>query len=46
MPIYIMREHVEKAYPGDKWKLKVSKMTDAQILAIFQRLRASGKINA
>lgn len=46
MPVYIMREHVEKAYPGDKWKEKVRRMSDNQILAIFQRRQASGKINA
>lgn len=45
MPVHIMRDWVEKAYPGDKWKQKVSQMTDSQVVAVFQRLRASGKIN-
>lgn len=44
MPDYIMREYVEKAYPGDKWKEKVRKMSDSQVLAVFQRLSAIGKI--
>lgn len=44
MPVWMMREHVQKAYSGEKWRQKVERMSDSQILAIFQRLQQSGKI--
>lgn len=39
-----MREWVTKAYRGRFWPDKVKKMSYAQVLAIFTRLRKSGKI--
>lgn len=44
MPALNIREEVAKAYPGDKWKRKVDKMADAQVYAIYQRLRSVGRI--
>lgn len=37
MNMVAMREGVEKLYPYDKWRTKVKKMSDAQVLAIYQR---------
>lgn len=45
MDIRTMREWCKKAYPGTNWKAKVDKMSDSQIIAIFQSLRKQGKIN-
>lgn len=39
-----MREKVAEAYSGDNWKLKVRRMPDDQIVAIYYRLLKSGKI--
>lgn len=39
-----MREKVEAAYDGDKWKQKVRRMPDDQIVAIYYRFLKSGKI--
>jgi hypothetical protein len=38
------RELVKQAYPYKSWYIKVDKMTDAQIYALFLRLRREGKI--
>jgi hypothetical protein len=38
------REQVKLAYPNKLWALKVDKMSDAQVIAIYMRLRAQGKI--
>ena len=38
------RGWVKSAYPGPKWTQKVDKMTDEQVLAIYQRLIQNGKI--
>lgn len=35
MNVVSMREGLIKLYPGDKWKQKVKKMSDAQVLAIY-----------
>lgn len=35
-----MRTYVTKAYPGERWKNKVKKMPDAQVTAIYFRLKA------
>lgn len=39
-----MREKVAAAYDGDKWKQKVRRMPDDQIVAIYYRFLKSGKI--
>lgn len=33
-----MRDTVRTAYPGDKWKAKVDKMSDNQVMAIYFRM--------
>lgn len=39
------REHIISAYPDSKaWKEKVLRMTDSQVVAVYMRLRAQGKI--
>lgn len=40
-----MREFVSKAYPGDKWKRKVQKMSDAQVAAIYWSLVRQAQTN-
>lgn len=38
------REQLKKLYPGQGWKDKVNKMSDAQVQAIYLRLKSQGKI--
>lgn len=39
------REELKKAYPkSDSWQEKVKKMSDAQVIAIYNRLKAQGKL--
>lgn len=33
-----MRQIVERAYPGDKWKRRVRKMSNSQVYAVYKRL--------
>lgn len=44
MEVYQMREWVVSAYPGPRWKDKVKKMTDEQIIALYFSLIKQGKI--
>lgn len=44
MTVVQMRELVKGAYSGIKWINKVNDMSDGQVTAIFNRLRAQGKI--
>jgi hypothetical protein len=39
-----VRANLSAAYPGKKWKLKVSMMSDLQALAIYLKLIKQGKI--
>ena len=39
-----MRLAVAEAYPGPGWKFRVSKMSDAQIAALYYRLKSLGKV--
>lgn len=39
-----MREKVAEAYNGEKWKQKVQRMPDDQIVAIYYRFLKSGRI--
>lgn len=36
--IEIMKDYVIKAYPGDRWKLRVQQMENRQIAAIYHNL--------
>ena len=38
------REALKKAYPSKRWAEKVDRMSEAQITAIYIRLRAQGKL--
>jgi hypothetical protein len=38
------REAVKAAFAGRAWKLKVSKMSDAQITAVYLNLKSQSKI--
>ena len=38
------RYYVTKAYNGDSWAAKVSKMSDAQVHSIYMRLLYNGRL--
>jgi hypothetical protein len=38
------REALKKVYPAKKWAEKVNKMSDAQVIATYLRLKSQGKI--
>ena len=44
MSVGIMRSEIEKVYPGPKWREKVKRMSDNQVIAVYSRFRQSGKI--
>lgn len=44
MSIQQMRAAVAKAYPGDGWAAKVSKMPDKQVYSTYMRLMNAGKL--
>lgn len=39
------RNLLKEVYPSKLWTQKVDKMNDAQVTAIFLRLKSQGKIN-
>ena len=43
MYIEYMRKSISKIYPGEKWKHKVSSMSDYQVMAIYDSFYKSGK---
>ena len=45
MDIHAMRSAVKKAYPSYRWGYKVDEMSDSQVMAIYHRLKSSGKLN-
>ena len=45
MSIEQMRELVISVYPGKAWEERVRKMSDNQILAIYNRFLYTGKFN-
>lgn len=44
MSTLIEREALKGVYKNRKWALKVAKMSDAQVIAIFKRLKLQKKI--
>jgi hypothetical protein len=44
MTITQQRELLKSAYLSTSWTQKVNKMSDQQVIAIFFRLKAQGKI--
>ena len=39
------RELIKSAYPTSlRWKDRVNKMTDAQVIAVYMRLKRDGKL--
>lgn len=40
------RAKVLTAYPGDRWKVKVGKMSDAQVHATYTRMLNSGQFKS
>ena len=37
MSVEQMRKSIEQVYPGGRWKDKVSKMKDGQVIAIYTK---------
>lgn len=44
MTIEQQRNEVARAYSSEVWKAKVKRMPDMQVIAIYMRLKVSGKI--
>jgi hypothetical protein len=44
MSVELMRKAVEEVYPGEKWKNKVNKMRDSQVIAVYHRLLQNKKL--
>lgn len=45
MDVYHMREHIRTAFPyGENWKLKVDKMSESQVIAVYHRMVKAGTI--
>lgn len=40
------RAKVLTAYPGDRWKVKVGKMSDAQVHATYTRMLNAGQFKS
>lgn len=38
------RERLKKVYSSTAWSQRVDKMSDSQVIAIYRRLQAQGKI--
>lgn len=38
------REALKSAYSGKKWAAKVNKMSEAQVIATYLRLKGQGKV--
>ena len=45
MSVEQMRNVILDAYSGDSWKLRVSKMSDEQVIAVYYKLLDTGKLN-
>lgn len=45
MTVEQMRRAVRKVYHSDKWFNKVAKMSDNQVIAIYNKMLESGKLN-
>ena len=44
MTVDQMRKEIRKAYSGERWQLKIDKMLDDQIIAIYYKFKKEGKI--
>ena len=45
MTVVQMRRFIEKEYEGEKWRKKVSKMSDNQVIAVYHRIIKNKKVN-
>lgn len=43
MTVSNMRKAITNVYPGEKWKKKVERMSDSQVMAIYYSFEKSGK---
>jgi hypothetical protein len=44
MSVVQMRESIKKVYPGEKWNKRVSKMSDNQVIAIYNKFLCGDKL--
>lgn len=44
MSVEQMRGEIALAYAGDKWKTRVSRMSENQVIAVYHRLSQTGKL--
>lgn len=44
MSVEQMREAIAWVYPSEKWKYRVSKMADDQVMAIYFKFNQEGKL--
>jgi hypothetical protein len=44
MSIQQMRKAIEKVYPGEKWSKRVSRMSDYQVIAIYNKFLEQKKL--
>ncbi|MCX7817552.1 MAG: hypothetical protein N2317_08625 [Syntrophales bacterium] len=44
MSVAQMRNAIVKVYPGEKWKQKVLKMSDGQVIAVYHNFLSSKKL--
>lgn len=44
MSIEQMRVEIVKVYPGTKWRKRVERMPDDQVLAIYKSFERTGKL--
>lgn len=44
MSVEEMRAAIKKVYPGPGWMHKVSTMSDAQVTAVYLRMKMKGKV--
>ena len=45
MDVKDMRRELLKAYPGEKWRKRVEKMSDAQVTAIYLNMQEKKRNN-
>lgn len=38
MTVLAMRQVLKDQYPSEKWRIKVSKMSDSQVIAVYHRI--------
>lgn len=45
MTVLQMKNQISKVYDGQKWKDRVQRMSDNQVIAVYNSFLSSGKMN-